>query len=447
MATRVLRARGRVVSGDGAPLAGALVALADRDLVLDDLLGAAETDAEGRFRVAFARESFNREPLEGERTPDLYAVVSLYDDGGWVPVLRRDFAASFEGGECDLGSVHVPWVEGRAPLRLEGVDPLPGRVHARAKAVAPDGELLAAALAEAAAAVEGTTGWSGLLDGVEVVFDDAVDREKKEAAMAARLGVPREWMTFAPSAGPGVLGWYDHFTRQVVVVREAAAGYPFEMLVSALAHELVHVGQYGRHPELFEEEIDIFRASIAHARTFEGPDAYGAWAAGRWREAPSLYEFERTKRASWASVEARWFRLRANVESFARYVQWDWLPSRDASSFAPTVSFSEALFERLKRLGARPPAAGDGAPPVGDGGADEGAAAPAGVGAVAASLAPGAEGPSPDDGAGEDVGVFSFGPKAPPERLAVYTALLDEYRSRERDGRLAPFDPTLRAEV
>src|SRR4051812_34617676 len=97
MARPIFSVRGRVAWSDGAPAAGAYVAIVDADPDLDDLLGAGATAADGSFRLSFTTEAFNQEALEQETTPDLYIVVSLPSRLGGAgptvlePALRRDF--------------------------------------------------------------------------------------------------------------------------------------------------------------------------------------------------------------------------------------------------------------------------------------------------------------------------------------------------------------------
>ncbi len=62
---------GRMVGEDGKPLADIEVSVYDKDPLVDDALGSAVTDAEGRFQVEFAWSDFKGgEALEGR--PDLY---------------------------------------------------------------------------------------------------------------------------------------------------------------------------------------------------------------------------------------------------------------------------------------------------------------------------------------------------------------------------------------
>lgn len=73
-------------AGTGRPLAGLIVRAFDRDLVFDDDLGTARTDAEGRFEIRFDARAFRD---LAERHPDLY--LRVYDStGSWVVRDTRD---------------------------------------------------------------------------------------------------------------------------------------------------------------------------------------------------------------------------------------------------------------------------------------------------------------------------------------------------------------------
>jgi hypothetical protein len=74
---------GRVVDAGGVPLDGVRVHVYDADVMDDDLLGTAETDADGRFRVDYAGSAFRDTPIgvgyeQGGR-PDIYFRVETPD--------------------------------------------------------------------------------------------------------------------------------------------------------------------------------------------------------------------------------------------------------------------------------------------------------------------------------------------------------------------------------
>lgn len=82
------RVTGTVVeNGSGAPLAGLVVRAYDKDLLFDDHLGDALTDAQGRFEIVFTEVQFMD---HSETLPDVY--VRVYDASGrkLLVTTRRD---------------------------------------------------------------------------------------------------------------------------------------------------------------------------------------------------------------------------------------------------------------------------------------------------------------------------------------------------------------------
>jgi 5-hydroxyisourate hydrolase-like protein (transthyretin family) len=72
------RVTGSVVDArSGEPLAGLVVRAYDKDLLVDDFLGATNTDAAGRFEIAFTELQFRD---FNETRPDLY--IGIYDASG-----------------------------------------------------------------------------------------------------------------------------------------------------------------------------------------------------------------------------------------------------------------------------------------------------------------------------------------------------------------------------
>ena len=66
--------KGRIVDRKrGTPLEGANVEVYDKDLVLNDYLGAATTDRDGRFEVDFTWAEYKDSPFEGR--PDIFLKV------------------------------------------------------------------------------------------------------------------------------------------------------------------------------------------------------------------------------------------------------------------------------------------------------------------------------------------------------------------------------------
>ena len=57
------------------PVDGAIVRVYDKDLVLDDFLGEATTDADGRFSVTFSSDDFKGLVTGFEGRPDIFVKV------------------------------------------------------------------------------------------------------------------------------------------------------------------------------------------------------------------------------------------------------------------------------------------------------------------------------------------------------------------------------------
>ena len=67
----------RVVSRQNhQPVSGATVRVYDKDLVLDDFLGEATTDADGHFTVSFSSEDFQGQVTGFEARPDIFVEVT-----------------------------------------------------------------------------------------------------------------------------------------------------------------------------------------------------------------------------------------------------------------------------------------------------------------------------------------------------------------------------------
>ncbi len=86
----------------GRPLAGLVVRGFDKDLLSDDYLGSATTDAEGRYEISFGVEAF-RDLFE--RRPDLY--VRVFDAAGQLLHSTED-AVRWDAGKTERLDVAVP---------------------------------------------------------------------------------------------------------------------------------------------------------------------------------------------------------------------------------------------------------------------------------------------------------------------------------------------------
>ena len=313
MGRPIFTVRGRIASADGAPVPNAYVAIVDADPDLDDLLGAGATAPDGSFRLSFTAEAFNQEPLENELVPDLYIVVSLSGSFGGTgpatlsPFFRRDFdklTFSAPTYEEDLGTISIPAPSLSSPLGTGApLRSAPGRGKI-VKRLHLDDELVGIAAAEIAPLVERLTGWSNLLDGIEIRIVDSY-REDRRARLRRALArpnlTPRQLALIEASASEcaasTVASWQPD-ERAILLNRTMIEENAFDFLKVTIGHELVHVGQSRMIPTLGETLRRTHREE---------------WA--------KLLEGKRLPRAEWRQA----VQLLANVEGYAHYIETRWL--------------------------------------------------------------------------------------------------------------------------
>lgn len=303
MSRPVFTLRGRVAFADGAPAPRVWVAVVDADPDLDDLLGVGVTGPGGEFRLSFTSEAFNQEPADNELTPDIYVVLSVEADGGRVAVLRRDFGAlRFEGDE-DLGVIALPLCAGVRPTAAPGLRVAPG-AGKLVRRLRVDDAIVEVAAREVAPLVESLTGWAGLLDGVRFEIVDAFT-ETYRRRVGAALGRDdfdesdlERIDRVAHSCAASFVALWDSTTRVVYLHRPVLERWNVDALKVTIGHELVHVGQSLRHPELDREQA--------------------AWFADAW--ARNLARPPRDP----APTRAMW-RFMANLEGYAHYIETKFL--------------------------------------------------------------------------------------------------------------------------
>jgi len=87
----------------GRPLAGFRVAAFDQDLLWDDFLGEAETDADGRFEIRFLDSAFKDIT---EARPDLY--LRVFAPGSAEPVVDTSSEVRNDASDDETFEIHIP---------------------------------------------------------------------------------------------------------------------------------------------------------------------------------------------------------------------------------------------------------------------------------------------------------------------------------------------------
>ncbi|RKY02392.1 hypothetical protein DRP77_08020 [Candidatus Poribacteria bacterium] len=95
---------GRVVNEEGEPLVGVRVSAFDRDVLVDDFLGYAFTDEEGRFEIRYAESDFKSTPLE--KKPDLRLTFEVWNGEEFERVGELNLEREPEAEE-DLGEIRL----------------------------------------------------------------------------------------------------------------------------------------------------------------------------------------------------------------------------------------------------------------------------------------------------------------------------------------------------
>ncbi len=99
-----MRVVGVVVEDEsGSPIRGLRVCAYDKDLVFDDELGDAQTDAEGRFEIRFTEAQFRD---LGETAPDIY--IRVYDRSGAKVLHSTEKAVRVDAAVREHFDVRIP---------------------------------------------------------------------------------------------------------------------------------------------------------------------------------------------------------------------------------------------------------------------------------------------------------------------------------------------------
>ena len=252
--------RGRLTT-DGEGADGLFLIIVDEDdLDEDDLIALGTTDEDGGFKVSFLGSEFRQDTLELELTPDIKLIAAAKFDGVHKAIFERRFPDLdwdwTGGGDVDLGDIELEGVDLDDPTPLDGTELMPG-YERRAIRLEIDDELVRACLAEVAPIVEHLTGWSDLLDDLNIEIADSLapwilreqlrhdgtDPESLEADIMAFV------TDYSMKAGAGT-AMYDPGTHTMVVLKGVAEQSSLEGFKLVCGHELVHVGQHRFTPGL-----------------------------------------------------------------------------------------------------------------------------------------------------------------------------------------------------
>ncbi len=256
---RIFRLQGTAVTPEGHAIRNLRLAIVDEDTMSDDLLGVGFTDPKGQFRISFTSREFNQDLFESEQLPDIYIVFSRAnpEDGQFKAIFRQSFPTlKFEDDREDLGKIKIAtWQD--PPKFLADVDATPG-YRKKVQRLDLDDDLARHCLEEITPFVECLTGWSGLLEDLNVdVTDDIgsyINRYILEAFGAQEQDLFSKALNKITMSFVNLIALYDPIRHSVAINRKEAAAQNLDALKVILGHELVHVGQFKYHPHLREEQ-------------------------------------------------------------------------------------------------------------------------------------------------------------------------------------------------
>jgi len=315
--------QGQVTTGQGLAIHYLRVAVVDKDLMFDDLLGIGITDEEGRFRISFTSAEFRQQALERERTPDIYLVFSAYDDGEFRSVARKEFFhLTFTDRAEDLGEIRIDEWNEEMPS-LPDQKPTPGyRVVDRLNLT---NKLVAHCLEEVAPLVESLTGWKGLLEDISVRVGKDVSVLMAEVTEQMGLG-EADFVTRAiwRNMSFDFPALYEPFSKTIFINESAARKQNLDAFKVLLGHELVHVGQFQNFPDLIDEYVARFESLV---------DIIGS---------SSISDMTELLNDSGMQLHM------SRIEGYACYIQEDFLQKYyNCATFFPSESFLSTIVSRV----------------------------------------------------------------------------------------------------
>ncbi len=86
--------KGRIVNPRGRPMEGVTVNVYDKDVMVDDHLGKAVTEENGKFRVEFTQADYTPPFSPGEGRPDIYLKLTHADGRVHKTQVRMDMTGN-----------------------------------------------------------------------------------------------------------------------------------------------------------------------------------------------------------------------------------------------------------------------------------------------------------------------------------------------------------------
>lgn len=255
----VFSLKGQVVNQQGYPIINLRLAIVDKDLMLDDLIGVGFTNEEGRFKIDFTHSEFNQELGENEKTPDIYIVFSTFKENRFVAIDKQEFYhLKFKNLKEDLGTITIEtFVE--KPQFLPDINPTPG-YNKKVKRLKLSNEMVAYCLEEVCPRVETLTSWKNLLDDLNFEISNNFSETMVQTAKVIdpEINMFFTSLIIKPMAA-NTYATYDPFSHTIFINEELVSQSNFDALKVVLGHELVHVGQFKYYPELKRKQKEAYK--------------------------------------------------------------------------------------------------------------------------------------------------------------------------------------------